>query len=91
MQRTGWHHDQVQLLPADCSEQRCLRGHRMPALIETVIYHGTNTHYILRMPHCTLLTRQHDERGGPVVGLTHCASVTTSWNMARNQQVRDDA
>ena len=64
----------------------------MPAVID-VIYRDINTHYILRMPHGVplMVMRQHDEGGGPVVGLAHGASVTTSWNTDRNKLVRDDA
>ena len=65
----------------------------MPAVIDTVTYRGINTHCILRMPHGVplMVMRWHDDRGGPVVGLTHGASVTTSWSTDRNKLVRDDA
>ncbi len=45
------------------------------------------------MPHgVRLMVRWwYDEGGGPMVGLAHGASVTTSWNTDRNKLVRDDA
>jgi hypothetical protein len=51
------------------------------------------THNILRMPHgVRLMVRWwYDEGGGPVVGLAHGASVTTSWNTDRKKLVRNDA
>jgi hypothetical protein len=50
-------------------------------------------HGILRMPHgVRLMVRWwYDEGGGPVVGLAHGASVTTSWNTDRKKLVRNDA
>ena len=45
------------------------------------------------MPHgVRLMVRWwYDEGGGPVVGLAHGASVTTSWNTDRKKLVRNDA
>ncbi|MEJ0015907.1 MAG: ABC transporter ATP-binding protein [Acetobacteraceae bacterium] len=82
--------ESIRVLPAEAATEG---PNRVPAVIETVIYRGINTQYILRMPNGEplMVIRQNDEGGGPVAGLGHGASVIASWDMDRNKLVRDDA
>jgi spermidine/putrescine ABC transporter ATP-binding subunit len=82
--------ESIRLRPVDESDDA---PNRLTAVIETVIYRGLSTQYLLRTPKGDplIVMRQNDDGGDPVAGLGQGAAVVASWDTERNRVVRDDA
>ncbi len=82
--------ESIRLRPASAPDDG---PNRMNAVIETVIYRGLNTQYLLRtaQEEPLIVMRQNDDGSDPVAGLGQGAAVIASWDTERNRMVRDDA